>query len=225
MTEGTERFLLALTRRSDDELEGPTTLPGWSGKHLVAHVAANADALLNLAHWAGTGDETPMYSSPAQRNADIQAGARLSPVELRSWVQSSADRLGSCLTTLTEEQWSRTVRTAQGRRVPATEIPWMRAREVMVHAVDLDPGTAFDDLPQEFLLALIDDVVARRSGADQPSLALSADGSRRTWLVTGSGGTTDIHGPLGAIAAYLTGRPEADVTAPSGVVPDLPPWL
>ena len=27
--------------------------------------------------------------------------------------------------------------TAQGRTVPATEIPWLRAREVYVHVVDL----------------------------------------------------------------------------------------
>ena len=81
-----------------------------------------------------------MYSSPEQRAADIEAGAQPSPQETcapgwrlrHSWLPACAG--------LVAEQWQRPVRTAQGRTVPATEIPWLRAREVMVHAVDLDAG-------------------------------------------------------------------------------------
>ena len=51
----------------------PTALPGWTRKHLVAHLAGNAEALLRLLHWAGTGERTPMYTSPEQRNADIES--------------------------------------------------------------------------------------------------------------------------------------------------------
>ena len=225
MDQGTRIFSGALARRGDDELAAPTALPGWTGRHLVAHVAANAEALLNLAHWAATGEETPMYSSPQQRDADIRAGARRSPAELRRWAEESADRLAGALAGLTDEQWSRTVRTAQGRQVPAREIPWLRAREVMVHAVDLDPALRLLNLPEDFLLALADDVVARRSGGDQPALVLTADGGRHTWQVPGRGEPTELRGSPGAVVAYLTGRPGADVTAPSGAVPHLPPWL
>ncbi|MCV2489326.1 maleylpyruvate isomerase family mycothiol-dependent enzyme [Geodermatophilus sp. YIM 151500] len=222
--EGTALFLAALARTGDDALAGPTALPGWTGAHLVAHVAGNAEALLNLARWAATGQETPMYSSPAQRAADIEAGARRTPVELRRWVAESAARLAGALDALTGEQWCRPVRTAQGRPVPATGIPWLRAREVLVHAVDLDPRLGFAGLPGAFLLALVDDVVTRRSGGDQPALVLTADG-RRSWEVTGHGDPTAVHGSLAGVAAYLTGRPGGDVTSPSGAVPDLPPWL
>jgi maleylpyruvate isomerase len=225
MDQGTRIFSGALARRGDDALAGPTALPGWTGRHLVAHVAANAEALLNLAHWARTGEETPMYSSPQQRDADIHAGARRSPAELRRWAEESADRLAGALAGLTDEQWSRPVRTAQGRTVPASEIPWLRAREVMVHAVDLDPALRFADLPEDLLLALADDVVARRSGSDQPALVLTADGGRHTWKVPGRGEPTELQGPLGAVVACLTGRPGADVIATSGALPHLPPWL
>ena len=142
MDQGTRIFSGALACTSDDALAGPTDLPGWTGRHLVAHVAANAEALLDLAHWASTGEETPMYSSPGQRDADIRAGAQKPPAELRRAAEESAPRLAAALDRLTDEQWSRTVRTARGRPIPASEIPWLRAREVMVHAVDLDPATA-----------------------------------------------------------------------------------
>jgi maleylpyruvate isomerase len=200
-------------------------LPGWTGRHLVAHVAANAEALLNLAHWAATGEETPMYSSRQQRDADIDRSARRSPAELRRWVQASVGRLAVALAGLTDAQWSQTVRTVQGRQVPATEVPWLRAREVMVHSVDLDPALEFDALPGAFLVALVDDVAARRSTGDQPALALSTDGRRHTWSVTGRGEPTQVHGSLGAVTAYLTGRSRTGVASRSGAVPDLPPWL
>jgi maleylpyruvate isomerase len=220
---GTEFFLGGLERLGDETLAGRTALPGWTGRHLVAHVALNAEALHNLVHWAATGEETPMYSSPEQRDADIGAGARRPPGELRRRVHASADRLAAALAGLTDQQWARPVRTAQGRSVPAADIPWLRAREVMVHAVDLDPARGFGDLPEDFLLALVDDIVARRSDRDQPALVLSADGGH-SWSVHGRGEPVRVHGSLGGVAAYLAGR-RSDVSARSGAVPALPRWL
>jgi maleylpyruvate isomerase len=221
---GTELFLGALARTGDEALAGPTALPGWTGRHLVAHVAANAEALLNLGHWAATGEPTPMYSSPGQRSADIEAGSRRPSADLRQWAATSAQRLRSELAALTGGQWSRRVRTAQGREVAATEILWLRAREVMVHAIDLDPGLGFGDLPDDFLLALVDDIVARRSDGRQPALSLVAD-DRHTWSVRGRGEPIEVHGLLAGIAGYLAGRPGPDLKAPAGTVPALPPWL
>ncbi|PRY50182.1 maleylpyruvate isomerase [Geodermatophilus tzadiensis] len=225
VAEGTDLLLGVLDRTGDDALSGPTALPGWTGRHLVSHVAANAEALLNLAHWAATGEETPMYASPEQRDRDIRAGAQRPAEELRRWVRESADRLAAALDALTGEQWSRPVRTAQGRTVPASEIPWLRAREVMVHAVDLDPAVGVAALPRDFLRALVDDVVARRSTGDQPALRLVADDGGQTWTVSGRGEPPEVRGPLPALAAWLTGRPGAEVRSPSGAVPELPPWL
>lgn len=53
--------------------------------HVLAHVCANAEALRHLAHWARTGEETPMYSSPTQRNEDIETGSHKEASELRGW--------------------------------------------------------------------------------------------------------------------------------------------
>lgn len=230
MTEGTEVFDRSLAAVGDEALQAPTALQGWTGRHLLAHVAANADALRNLVRWASTGQETPMYSSSAQRDADIEQGAGRPPAELREWYAESAAALQEDLAALTPEQWQHEVRTAQGRTVPATEVPWMRAREVMVHAVDLGAGTAFTDLPEGFLADLVDDVVAKRSATpDHPALSLRS-GERR-WQIGGQPGQggPEVSGPLAGVAAYLTGRADerrADLTTQDGApVPDLPRWL
>ena len=226
MREGTALLLKALESLDDETLAAPGSLPGWTGRHVVAHVAANADALGNLVHWARTGEETPMYSSPEQRGADIEAGSQRHASELRHRVAESAGRLSDALDALTPEQWSRQVRTAQGRTVPATGIPWMRSREVMVHAVDLGGAVTFADLPAAFDVALLDDIAAKRSGgAGGPRLHLAATDDERSWLVTGAGDTVTVRGPLAQLTAYLSGRPATGLHTDGAAVPSLPRWL
>lgn len=228
MEQGTALFLGALDSIGDEQLAGPTGLPGWTGKHVVAHVAANAEALVNLATWARTGEETPMYSSPNQRNADIKSGAARPADELRAWVARSAEALTAALDDLTGEQWQHEVRTAQGRTVPATEVPWMRTREVMIHAVDLGGSVDFAALPSEFHSALVDEIAAKRSTAvDGPALRIQPTDDERRWDVVGLGDPTAVRGPLSELAAYLSGRPATalDTDRPDGIVPTLPRWL
>ena len=227
VTEGTQLFTLALQGRSDEQLAGPTSLAGWTGKHLVAHVAANADALCNLVHWAATGEETPMYSSPEQRNQDIEAGAQRPVGELRSWAAESAETFAERFDALGPEQRQTEVRTAQGRTVPAHEVTWMRSREVMVHAADLGGEVGFADLPADFLVALVEDIVGKRSkGADGPSLRLTATDADLTVDVAGAGEQTEVTGRLADVAAYLAGRTGAEVSTVDGEpAPGLPNWL
>ena len=76
----------------------------------------------------------------------------------------------------------------------------MRAREVMVHAVDLGGAVTFADLPADFDVALLDDITAKRSAAaDGPALLLTPTDDDRTWAVAGAGHPTT--GPRAARAA------------------------
>ncbi|MGA4844277.1 maleylpyruvate isomerase family mycothiol-dependent enzyme [Streptomyces sp. G45] len=194
---GTELMLDAVAGLDDSAFSAPSTLPHWTRRHLVAHVAANADALGNLVHWAATGEEKPMYASAEERAAGIAKGPTLSGDALRTWLTDSAHRLAAGLDRLTDEQWQHEVVTAQGRTVPATELPWMRAREVCVHAADLGTGAVtFADLPKGFLTALVAEIRAKRGLAGLPE------------------------GPLPEVAAWLAGRPHALADAPA-----LDPWL
>ena len=229
LSAGTDLFQQALGAVSDAELTAPTALPGWSRAHVVAHVAANADALVNLVTWARTGQETPMYSSPEQRDADIEAGSALPAARLREWCTASATTLDAALDELEPEHWAQVVRTAQGRHVPAGEVPWMRTREVMVHAVDLGAGVGFADLPTDFLAHLLDDASARRSAAaDGPAIELQPSDdlvSPGTWVIVGAGTTLTVRGHLPQLAAYVTGRPHEGLNTDDGSVPELPRWL
>ena len=95
----------------------------------------------------------------------------------------------------------------------------------MIHSVDLDPTLSFDALPDDFLLTLVDEVAARRSDGEGPALVLSASDGPGTWRVSGRGEPREVHGSLGDVAAYLTGRSWTDLAVTVGAVPDLPPWL
>ncbi|GEL20689.1 maleylpyruvate isomerase family mycothiol-dependent enzyme [Pseudonocardia asaccharolytica] len=220
VAEGTALLLGGLGGLSDGGLDAATALPGWTRRHLLAHVASNAEAIGRLVSWARTGRETPMYASSAQRAADIEAGARRPAADLCAWVRRSADELAEAFSALPEPAWQAQVVTAQGRTVPAAELPWMRAREVCVHAVDLGTGIGFADLPDGFCAALVEDIAARRSTAgDGPALTVAATGSDATWTIDGAGEPRSVALPVAELAAWLAGRP-----ARAGL-PELPPWL
>lgn len=223
--QGTRLISASLGRLTEQECAEASTLPGWTRKHLVAHLVGNAEAIGNLMHWATTGEPTPMYSTPEQRNADIEAGAALSGAELARRFDESAATLKAAMDALTDQQWTHEVTTAQGRTVPASETPWMRSREVMVHAVDLGTGVNFSDLPAGFLAALCEDIVGKRSAGQGPALHLQADDAAAQWDLPGDGSPVTVTGSLAAITAYLAGRGADAVAASAGDVPGLPPWL
>jgi maleylpyruvate isomerase len=222
MHDGTRKLLGDVAALPDAALDGPTALPGWSRRYLLSHVAANAGALRNLVHWARTGEERRMYSSTEQREADIAKGSLLPAAELRAWVDSSAQALAADLDTLPASAWDAKIITAQGLTRSASEIPWMRVREVYIHGIDLTAGTTWADLPAEFLTDLLDDVTARRSvKGGGPALAVAATDTGHTWEVAGAGAPLPVSAPLADLAAYLTGRPAPELRA----APALPAWL
>jgi maleylpyruvate isomerase len=222
MADGTEKLLADVAALSDEALTAPTALPGWSRRYLLSHIAANADALRNLAYWARTGEERRMYASNEQREADISAGSLLPPAELRARLESSALALAADLDALPEQAWDAKVITAQGLSRSASEIPWMRNREVFIHGIDLNAGIRWADLPAGFLAALLDDVTARRSSVGGgPALAVAATDTGHTWEVAGAGAPVPVSAPLADLAPYLTGRPAPELKA----APVLPAWL
>ncbi len=231
MEEGTALFLKAVDALPASDYDAGSALPGWTRKNLVGHVAHNAEALRNLTRWAATGEESPMYSSTGQRNDDIAAAGTRDASDLHDFVHASADALRTEMAALSDDAWSAKVVTAQGRTVPYTEVPWMRSREVMVHAVDLGTDVTFADLPADFNAALIDDIIGKRStapaGSGSPAVRVTAtDTQQATWDLPGEGEPTAVTGPLSSIAAWLAGRSDDGVSTTDGApLPTLPAWL
>ena len=209
----------AVDRLSDDELAAPSALPDWSRAHVVAHLARNADALRNLLTWARTGVETPMYPSRQVRDAQIAETAARPAADLRADYVAACARLADAIEQLPDDAWTATVRNMPGKAIPATEVPWMRAKEVWVHGVDLAGDLAFADLPADFCSALVDDVLGTfAERGEAPDVTLVATDIDRA---SGSGATT-VQGPITAVAAWLT---RGDASGLAGAAPPPPRWL
>src|SRR5215813_11810747 len=79
-----ERLAATVAKLTDEDVRAPSRLPGWTRGHVLAHLARNADSLVNLLTWARTGTETRMYGSPAERDGGIEARSEEHTSELQS---------------------------------------------------------------------------------------------------------------------------------------------
>lgn len=224
MRRGHAHFERAVSALSDAEMGQPSLLPGWSRAHVLAHVGLNAVALGRLVTWAKTGRETPMYADPGARAHDIEVAALLPAADLRRRSAQEEARLEESLASLSEVNWLATVRTAQGRDLPAGAIPWLRARELWIHAVDLDGGAHFDDFPADLIDRLITDALIRRRASGERLRPTPIDRPRAGNRI--GPGEIEIEGSASDIARWLTGRGRTGVRTPGGApIPDLAPWL
>lgn len=153
-----------------------SALPGWTRGHLIRHLARNADALVNLLTWARTGSPTPMYATPGQRDADIEAGAGRALAGQLADLRESGRRFAAAAAAVPAEKWSARVKSAQGRDIPAAEVPWLRVREVWIHLVDLDVGAGVDTIPDEIGAKLVHDVAGWMSPKLDRAVTLRPDG-------------------------------------------------
>jgi maleylpyruvate isomerase len=230
---GTAFFARKLNELTDVGLDGDSLLPGWTRRHVTAHIGYNARAIARLVEWAGTGVETPMYASPEARDQEIMFGATLSPIALRNLFDHSAVHLNVEWRDLPEDAWHHKVRTIQGREVPATETVWMRTREVWIHAVDLANGATFTDIPAPVLERLLKDITgAWHTRGTDAGLVVKVTDRDLTFGDPTSDSATVISGPLAAVVEWAAGRGTQGVTAaapgtaaPHGTVPAAPKWI
>ena len=222
---GQAYFSRKLNELGNDELDAPSLVPGWTRRHVVAHVGLNARALTRLTEWAATGVENPMYPSPQARDEEIEYGATLPARALRHLSAHAAVHLDVEWRDLPDEAWRAQVRTAQGRLVPASETVWMRTREVWVHAVDLDNGASFRQFPPELVDLLLADVARmwRARGEQTPVLEPTDRVAADEPVLAGVGSGAPVGGGA-ATGGAGAGVPSADgsvgVTRGSGPVAD-----
>src|SRR5260370_1545433 len=213
MAECHRYFLARLAQVSDDELSAPSALPGWTGRHILSHVGHNARALGRLAHWAATGEPTPMYSGLTARAAEIALGARWDADRLRSFVEVEQDALAAAFERLDAGHWATEVVTAQGRHVTAAALPWLRTREVWVHAADLRGAADFPDFPPPLLDALIVDCLRFLRDVRDEALQVRPADRDTTPPFDRPAPPVWIEGRTADLARWLTGRGAANVRA------------
>ena len=206
---------------SNADLDADSLLPGWTRRHVMAHLAQNALAVGRLVSWAGTGVETPMYESREARDREIDESALLSTEELRSLFHDTAAALDAAWLALPQPNWSHEVRGGQGRVVPASATLWMRTRELWVHGVDLDAGAGFDALPERMLRHTLGDVVASWSAG-----GIRFDLTDPTVESLGDeGAQVSLSGTLADLTGWATGRTTRGISSNQPPVPAAPRWL
>ncbi|MFF4184240.1 maleylpyruvate isomerase family mycothiol-dependent enzyme [Streptomyces sp. NPDC001691] len=216
--EATERLLTAATSLDNAAVAEPSRLPGWTRGHVLAHIARNADALVNVL--AGR----PMYPSAEARDADIDRDApRPLDVQLADVRDSAAAFQAEGAR---PADWSRTVELRNGVTDAAARVPFRRLVEVELHHVDLGIGYELEDLSADFVSRETDFLAERFAGhKDLPSIGLSDD-TGRTWTTGGGaeGGPVRVSGPAADLVGWLAGRRDgAALKVTGGALPALPP--
>ncbi|MYX94261.1 maleylpyruvate isomerase family mycothiol-dependent enzyme [Streptomyces sp. SID486] len=215
--EATDRLLTAVAELDNASLAEPSRLPGWSRGHVLAHLARNADALVNVLQGR------PMYASAEARDADIARDAAR-PLEAQvADVRESADRFQAAGDAPAD--WSRTVELRNGVTDSASRVPFRRWAEVDLHHVDLGIGYELEDLPAEFLEREAAFLTQRFSGHPDVPATRVTDGTR-VWTTGREGGTpgVTVTGRPADVVGWLAGRRAGTaLTVDGGELPKLPP--
>ncbi|WP_328945252.1 maleylpyruvate isomerase family mycothiol-dependent enzyme [Streptomyces sp. NBC_00250] len=214
--EATERLLNAAASLDNAAAAEPSRLPGWTRGHVLAHVARNADALVNVLQGR------PMYADAATRDADIERDSgRPLDVQLAD-LRETADRFQAA--GAEPADWSRTVELRNGVTDSASRIPFRRWVEVALHHVDLGVGHELEDLPEEFVQREIDFLTERFKGLESvPATVLRADDGRG-WTTGGTSGGISVMGPATEFLGWLAGRRDGStLKTEGGPLPELPP--
>lgn len=214
-----------LDRIPDGGETAPSTLPGWSRGHLLAHLTGICDALARQVEYGRRGETVELYDGGVEgRNRAIDLAAGHSLEEHRADVEVALQRALAAFDSLGADEWQTRIAFRDGVIFDAGLALW---RELVIHTADLDSGTGPEIWNREFCSHLFDFLAARIPAETRlvlqpvalPPLALGAGGS----TVVVSGMVTDI-------AAWLAGRkPSLDslraTAAGDGAdLPALLPW-
>jgi maleylpyruvate isomerase len=215
---------------SDEQAGAPSRLPGWTRGHVLTHLARNADGLANLLAWARTGVVTPMYASPEERDANIEAGAGRPAAEVTADVAASAAAFAAAAAAVPGPAWAAEVR-ARGTGHPAWYTLWRRLCEVEIHHVDLGLEYGPGDWPAAFAATSLRRISGEFARPDCPAARLLAADSGAEYAIgagTGSaaGAPVTVTGPTRPLLAWLIGRGQGEqlTAAPAGPLPEIPAW-
>ncbi|MER7751745.1 maleylpyruvate isomerase family mycothiol-dependent enzyme [Kitasatospora sp. NPDC097643] len=224
--ESTQRLLTTVAELKPDAVAEPSALPGWTRGHVLAHLARNADSLVNLLNGARTGTDIPQYASTEARDADIERDAPR-PVDVQlADLRDSHARFAAAAAPMTAEAWGAEVRHRTGYVFPASDIPWKRLAEVEYHLVDLDTGYAPADWPELFAATEYRRLAAKLAGAEGlPAVELVAEDTGDRAVIGSGTPELTVEGPYRALLAWLSGRSDGAGLrrTPDTALPQLPP--
>jgi maleylpyruvate isomerase len=147
------QFDRALGRLSEESARLPSSLPGWSRAHVVAHLWGNAEGFAGAIEGTGAGGLGVMYPGGSEGRAhDIEGRAALPLDVIADGARHAHARLVDAWADMPEDRWAAPIEVVAGR-VPASTTVRSRWREIVVHHVDLDVGFGPADLPADYRAA------------------------------------------------------------------------
>lgn len=225
----TARLLTSAAELDETDLGEPCLLPEWTRGHLLAHVARNADAVVNLLTWARTGTPVPMYASATAREADIARDAGRPLAAHLDDLRTTAERFDEAAAALPPDRWSYEVEMRNGVVEPAGRLAMRRLMEIELHHLDLGVGYTLHRLPASFVDRALGflTTVKFAGRADMAALELHPGDGRalRTGGESGASARVEISGSPVALVGWLTGRTKGDdvVTSTGAALPPIPP--
>ncbi|MFD6418044.1 maleylpyruvate isomerase family mycothiol-dependent enzyme [Streptomyces sp. NPDC060194] len=212
----TERLLTDVATLDNAALAEPSRLPGWTRGHVLAHLARNADALVNVF------EGRPMYASAEQRAADIERDAPRGADEQLADVRRTHDAFLAA--TAVDQDWTRTVELRNGVTDSAAGVLFRRLAEIELHRVDLGIGYEPEDLPAEFTERYTTFLADRFRGLGTAPTTLLRSTDGRIWTTGAGPGALTVTGPAPALLSWLAGRRDgSDLRVEGGPLPALPP--
>lgn len=222
VTTQTEALVTDAKRLAPADLTAPSRCSGWTRAHVLAHLARNADSLVNLTTWARTGVETAAYPSAEARDRGIEEGAGRSRSELLADVVASAARLDRAFESLHGPAGEADVTTRVGTRVRGAQLPAMRLQELVLHHADLRTGYSLEEADPGWVRRTLTRGARRWAARDDaPDLVLRSP--QEEWVL-GAGGRV-VTGSAPALLLWLA-RGDTEGLADTGAqpLPQPPPW-
>lgn len=151
------QFVEAVAGLTPTELTAPSTLPGWTRAHVIAHVADGGHAFANLTEFALRGELTALFpGGVTERNERIEKLAT-SP-DLMTHLETGITRLEAAWSSATPTDWTRPVRFRNGDLAGTVYTRW---REVWIHLVDCETGITPAAWPSDLAAHAIDFLQSR----------------------------------------------------------------
>ncbi|MCU1520815.1 MAG: hypothetical protein JWN19_1200 [Arthrobacter sp.] len=215
-----------LAKLTEQDVEAPSELPGWTRGHVLAHLTGIANAMARQLEFAARGESIELYDGGFEgRTRAIELAAGHSLEEHRADVEAALDRALHGFGAVDGAGWKRPITYRGGVVFDGGLALW---RELVIHATDLGTGRGPETWSRPFCEQLFDFLAARVPDGER--FVLQPLGLPAVAIGTPGGTSTVINGMLTDIAAWLAGRTptlgslRATAAADGVDLPELLPW-
>lgn len=210
---------------AEEDVTSPSTLPGWTRGHVLAHLAGISNAMARQLELARRGEQVELYDGGFEgRTKAIDMAAGHSLVQHRVDLDSALERALKAFDSLDAGAWQVPISYRGGVMLDGGFALW---RELVIHASDLNTGRGAETWSRPFCEHLFDFLAARVPEGQR--FVLQPLGLPPVTIGAGNRSTV-INGMLTDIAAWLAGREpslgslRASAAADGVDLPELLPW-